>query len=69
MIETNNKTVSELSELLLRVNTKKYGSDYAYAHALGSIRGLVDFSLRYDGGTNLQRDINNAYYRIEKEDA
>lgn len=59
-------SMDELSKLFVQIGKKKHGMDCAYAYAMGSIIGVVDFQIKYNTG-RLQQIINERYADAEKE--
>ena len=62
----NDYSLQDLSRLLVQIGKKKHGSDYAYAWAVGTICGMMDFNIKYRPN-DIQRAINEKYAEAEKE--
>lgn len=68
MQNKNNKTVSELVNLILDIQDKKGNRPHAYAYALGCIQAILDWEVKgFNSRIKLQEVINNQYESYEAE--
>jgi len=65
----NNKSVTELVNLICELQEKKGNGDFKHSYALGTIQAILDFEVKgYNKGfRTLQETINNSYEVVKKE--
>jgi flagellar motility protein MotE (MotC chaperone) len=69
------RTVKELVDLIIEIQTKRNNKAHAYAYALGAVQSILDWELKGFNYGSLQETINDQYtsYKaelkaLEKED-
>ena len=61
-----NKTVTELVDLICEVQTKKGNGDCRHSYALGTVQAILDWHVR-GFTTDLQGTINDSYNSVKVE--